>query len=343
MIFVTGGTGLAGRHILMELRDRGLAARALVRDAASAIVVRELGAEPFTGTVEDAATWRRVGECSAIIHAAALITSRSPWQHYHRVNVEAVRLAAERAGALGIPLVHLSSVAVYGRDRFAEPVAPVDESFPFGPLDDPAFYPRSKRLAEEALWTAVRAGLRAIALRPGVIYGEGDRQFLPRIVRMARRGWLPLMGAGDQPLGLVHARSVAQAAVLALNSVTEWGRAFNVTNDDCITPRDFIQAVAEGLGQPVRVLRLPLSLTVMGARLADGVLGTVAPNRFPAKVSGAIRFWRGGNPYTSEAAIRRLHWSPGVRHREAVTRAVRALLAGEKNQKAPDQGPGPSR
>ena len=45
-----------------------------------------------------------------------------------------------------------------------------------------------------------------------------------------------------------------------------------------------------------------------------------------SSVTGAVRFWRGGNPYRSTAARKILSWRPDVRHRTAVTEAVRQLL-----------------
>jgi hypothetical protein len=39
----------------------------------------------------------------------------------------------------------------------------------------------------------------------------------------------------------------------------------------------------------------------------------------------AVRFLKGGNPYSSEAARRDLGWRPAIRHREALPAAVRAI------------------
>ncbi|MEP6473455.1 MAG: NAD-dependent epimerase/dehydratase family protein, partial [Gemmatimonadota bacterium] len=215
MIFVTGGTGLVGRHLLEALRYRGLPVRALVRNSASAAQVRALGAVPMEGEVEDPALWARIGDCSAIIHAAALVTTGATWSRYQAVNVDATRRAAERARQLGIPIVLISSVAVYGPAGDGGGAESLDENYPFGPLDDPNIYARSKRLGELAFWEGA-AGSRAVAFRPCVIYGEGDRQFLPRVIRMARSGFLPVFGHNPQPLALVHARHIAQAILLGL-------------------------------------------------------------------------------------------------------------------------------
>jgi len=328
MIFVTGGTGLVGRHVLIECRTRGIPTTALVRNAGSARAVRELGAVPLEGRVDDPEIWDRVNGCQAIVHSAALIASRAPWDTYRRVNVDSVRLAAARAHRLGIPLVHISSVAVYGARERSAADGTVDEGFPIGPLDDPAFYPRSKRLAEQVLWEAVGGGLRALALRPTLIYGEGDRQFLPRVVAFARHGWLPLFGAGDRPLSLVHARNIAHAALQALALDRGWGSAFNLVNEDSVTAREFIHYLATGLGRRIRAVPVPLSLAMGAARLGDGLMTALFPGTFAASPSGAVRYWRGGNPFSVAAARRELGWNPPIGHREGLPAAVRAIGSG---------------
>src|SRR5204863_105087 len=93
--------------------------------------------------------------------------------------------------ASGARLVHISSVAVYGGTA-AYPVSREwrGEDHPFQPIPESDFYGRSKRMAEAVVRQAgERREVDAIALRPNVIYGERDRLFTPRVIRVLR---LPL-------------------------------------------------------------------------------------------------------------------------------------------------------
>lgn len=324
MIFVTGGTGLVGRHVLQALRARSIPAQALVRDARLAQAVRALGAEPIEGRVEDPALWGRVGNCAAIVHAAALVTARAPWSQYQAVNVDSARYAAARARELGIPAVQLSSVAVYGPAGDAGGPGSLAEDFPFGPLDDANVYARSKRLGELAFWKG-SAGSRAVAFRPCVIYGEGDRQFLPRVVRMARSGFLPLFGHDARPLALVHARHIAQAILLTLDGDKGWGRSYNLVDPWVMTAPEFIAALGRGLGRTVRPIRIPLGLARVTAGAIDLALGLL-PGGFPSKVSGVIRYWRGTNPYSARAATEVLGWRPDLPPSDGIPAAVRWVM-----------------
>ena len=325
MIFVTGGTGLVGRQVVEELVARGEPVAALVRSERGAELVRRLGAEPVRGTVEQPETWAGVSGCRAIVHTAAVIDAPGGWGVYQFPNVEGTRLGASRARELGVPFIHLSSIAVYGGDVGDRPHGTVTEDAPLGPRDAGPRYGRSKRLAEDAVRAEMSRGLAAVILRPCVIYGEGDRLFLPSVIHHARRGYLPLVGSGRLPLAMVHARSVAQAATGALDTPAAYGRTYHVTEDDALSGEEFVAAFAEGLSLPIKAIRVPEPVALAAAKAADlfrAMTGGGSPG-----YRSAVRFLKGGNPYSSTAARRELGWQPTVKHREALPAAIRAIAS----------------
>src|SRR6185437_1913754 len=154
----------------------------------------------------DAAAFERaVKGRDVVFHTAAAITPRGGWDAF-RLNIEgtvnAIR-AAERAGAR---LLHLSSVEVYGpRGRYRPSSEKTDEDAPLEPLPERAYYARSKRESEQLVLAAHAEGrLWATAVRPDVIYGRRDRQFVPRVARVLRRGFAPLIDGGRATLAIVH-------------------------------------------------------------------------------------------------------------------------------------------
>src|SRR5205814_2384283 len=265
-VLVRGGGAVVGPHVREALRRRGEQVPARVRPHSGAIVA-ELGAEPVIGDVTDPATWERasVGGVRAIIHAAALVAARASLDEFMRVNVGGTRLAVETARRLGVPLVHVSTVAVYGR-AVAPPAGRygIAEDFPFQPLSDHDYYARSKRAAEEVVReAALRDGLSVIAIRPNVIYGERDKLFTARVIATMRRRVLPRIGSGTNHLSCVYAGNVASAIVAALDArVGPAFYAYNVTRDapSLLTQREFLGAFAAALG--VRVLFVPVPVVV---------------------------------------------------------------------------------
>ena len=282
-VFVTGGTGLVGGPIVRQLRQHGISVDALVRTDAGAAHVLELGAHPVVGNIEDPRVWESLSGADGVIHVAALIAARTSWPTFFKINVEGTRLAAQAARRMGARLVHVSSVAVYGRQAMDEAPGTRNERSPLGPLEEHDYYARSKRLAEEAVRAEVALGLEAVLLRPCIVYGEGDRLFLPKLAAVARHGWLPTVGAGDRPIALVHAESVAEAAVRAMTTPGAASRIYNVTNDGEITAREFVQALAEGLGRPVRTVRVPEEAARAAAQGMQAVLRMSDPASIPAR------------------------------------------------------------
>ncbi|HET7025961.1 MAG TPA: NAD-dependent epimerase/dehydratase family protein [Gemmatimonadales bacterium] len=326
MIFLTGGTGLLGLAVLEALRSSDLRCTALVRSPEGARTVAAFGATPMIGTVEDAAVWRSVTTASAIVHCAALLRSREGWAGFERVNILGTRLAAARARELEVPMVHLSSVAVYG-DVSRRPDGSVSEGHAWTELPPQNLYARSKREAEQAVGREVDGGLRAIVLRPCPLYGAGDRLFIPRLVASARRGWMPLVGRGDRPVPLVHARSAAQAVVAALAARGSRGEAYNVVGDGTITARGIVTAAEAGSGRPIRTFPVP---TALAFALADGfdiAARRVPAGRMPGTARTGIGYWRGGDPFDGSAIQRALGWAPRADHPREIAHAVREQMA----------------
>jgi len=332
VILLTGATGLVGRQVATLLAERGTQVLALVRDPERASWLTAQGARLVTGGITDPATWHAIDGVSAVVHCAAVISGGRTWEAFAGPNIESTRLAAERARELGVPLVQLSSVAVYGGST-TEPVGSVGEDFRFTPMRPGAWYGRSKRESEQLVWRVAERGLKAIALRPCVIYGPHDRLFFPKILRAARRGVMPLIGDGAAPMAIVHARSVAQAVLAALDTKEGWGRPYNVTGDAPIAPREVVEALGRGLGKRIITPRVPAGLALAGAKLADAVAGSLLPDGlFPGTVRTAVGYWRGGDPYRSDAARQVLGWRPAIDHKveiEALAQTFPLSLQGE--------------
>jgi nucleoside-diphosphate-sugar epimerase len=315
-VLVTGGSGLVGSHVIAALRAAGRPVRALVRERATAAVTA-LDAEPVLGDVTDEAAWRRAAAgVQGIVHAAALVQARAAYAEYERVNVGGTRLAVAAARAAGAPLVHISSVAVYGGSAVygTEPERR-DESYPFQPIEPADTYARTKRQSEELVREAGRDGaVAAIALRPNVIYGERDRLFTPLVMLAARLGFGPSFGPGTNHLSCVYAGNVAAAVLAALGAARPGFRAYNVTNDapPPLVERDFVTAFGEALGKRVRRVRLPRVVLRAFMTLLRG----------PRLGRASVAFLTGENPYVSDLIRRELSWEPPFRTADAVRRTV---------------------
>jgi nucleoside-diphosphate-sugar epimerase len=322
---VTGATGLLGSHLVERLLAEGWRVRALVRSPGSARWLAERGVELREGDVlgrESVA--RAAAGCEAVFHAAAAIMARGGWEAYRRANVEGTRNAVEAAVGVGARLLHVSSVAVYGPEaRYHAPDGgATDEETELRPLPAHAFYARSKREAEALALDAHRRGRTWVAaVRPCVMYGPRDRQFVPRVARTLSLGVAPLPGGGRATLAVVQAANVADGAVRAAASDLAGGRVYNLANDYAVTLVDFVRLAAGGLGRRVRPVPVPAWLVRTAMALVRGA-ARVLP-ALSVISSASLDFLVRDNPFSSERARHELGWAPAVRPDVGVPEAFR--------------------
>ncbi len=235
-----GATGLVGSHALEALAGRpGIAVRALggrrLPPALAANV--EPGRVDLRSPADAAAAVRGADYVLAFagrVQSAPLL-ERDPVAPVVE-NLEMTARILEAARRAGVRhLVWLSSTTGYPASE-----AELDEGAFFeGEPPDPWFLVGSatRYLETLARGIAERTGASTTytALRPSLVYGEGDDfsletgHFLPALVRrvVERQRPIELWGDGSEERDLIHARDVVDAALLALSRVEGFG-AFNV-------------------------------------------------------------------------------------------------------------------
>jgi len=326
-IFVTGGTGLVGSHAIERFTALGHDVVALARTERGRHVVRELGARPAAGCVEHADDWRAAAGADVILHAAAMVIDPAGWDRFHQVNVQGTLHAVRSAAAGGGRLLHVSSVAVYGRRPEAGSSPRVTEDFPFGPIAETDYYARSKREAEAILWSeAKRHGVSALAVRPCVIYGERERLFMARLLRLLRRGFAPLVGRGDNTLAMVYVGNIVDALECALRRPDATG-PFNTANDGGFTQRELYEVAAEALGRRVHLVPIPEAAAVAAGTAWQVAHRLLHPGRYGGVGSSSGRFLARDNPYDSGRAVRELDWRPSSEAKSALRRSVEWFLS----------------
>jgi nucleoside-diphosphate-sugar epimerase len=327
-VLVTGATGLVGSHLVERLGATGWSVRALVRDTRAASWVGELGAsELVRGDVLDEASFTAAAKgCDIIFHTAAAITpERGDWESYRATNVEGTRAAIGAALTSGARLMHVSSVAVYGPKGRFQPQGPTVESIPLEPLPERAYYARSKRESEHLVMHAHERGeIWATAVRPDVIYGRRDRQFVPRLARLfSAVHAMALPDGGRNTLAIIHAANVAEGAIRAATSDVAGGKAYNIANEGDVTLSQFVRLAAAGLG--TRVVGLPIPIGVLQAGLA-AVKKITRWLRLPGAgvlQHASLGFVARDNPFSSELAQRELGWAPVVAPTSGIPDAFR--------------------
>lgn len=327
---VTGATGLLGSHLAERLVARGESVRALVRATSRTEYLDELGIELIRGDLTDpAACAEAVRDVDVVYHAAAKVGDWGSWHEFQAGVVDATAQLARAALAAGITrFVYISSTSAYGHPPGHS--GPIDETAPLGQdlwaVWD--YYTRSKVETERLLWRmAEQEGLPLTVIRPSWLFGERDRITVARLIRRLRRGGVPLIGRGDNPLSAVYAGCVADAALLAAADPNSVGEAYNITDQGPITQREFLNLYAAACDAPPIRRRWPYGL-IFGVAFLVETIARLRRKRRPPIITRYATWLMGRElSYSTAKARSRLGWSPALSYRESIERTVRWYLS----------------
>jgi nucleoside-diphosphate-sugar epimerase len=276
--FVTGGSGFIGGRLIERLVADGVTVRALARSDGAAQKVREAGAEPVRGDLDDGAALRRgITGTEVVFHAAAKVEDWGHPRDFERVNVTGTRNvldAAREAGARRVVHVGTEAALLAG-----QPLVGADESARLRP-DSPAMYSWSKARAEIEVVTAP-PGVEAVVVRPRFVWGAGDTTLLPQIVAQIRSGQWAWVGGGRHRTATTHVDNTVEGLVLAAGRGRDRGVWF-VTDGGSVVFREFVTALARTQGVEAPDRSVPRAVARGVAVAAETLWGTLPlPGRPP--------------------------------------------------------------
>lgn len=187
MIFVTGGTGLVGAHLLFELTKAGKKVKALKRKTSQLQQVLKTFSyyspnaqelfeqiEWVDGDILDYYSLEKIlVGVSEIYHCAAIVSfvSRERQQMISN-NVEGTANLVNAAIENGVKKIcHVSSIAALGKKQNEEAVT---EETNWIPLKKNSGYSESKFFSETEIWRGTEEGLDAIIVNPSIILGPAN-------------------------------------------------------------------------------------------------------------------------------------------------------------------------
>jgi nucleoside-diphosphate-sugar epimerase len=261
--FVTGGSGFVGGALIERLRREGWDVRALARSERAAERVRELGAEPVMGDLDDL----RIEDCEIAFHAAAKVEDFGDPSDFERINVQGTRNVIEACRAGGVRrLVHVGTEAALMAGR---PLVNVDETAELRP-DSPSLYPSSKAKAEQVVRAANADGLETAVVRPRFVWGKGDTSLLPAIVEMVRSGRFRWVGGGRHRTATTHIDNTVEGLWLAATRGPAGGVWF-VTDGEPVEFREFLTAMVGTQGVEIPDKSVPAPVANTAARVSEAL------------------------------------------------------------------------
>ncbi|MEA2402975.1 MAG: hypothetical protein QOK00_3378 [Thermoleophilaceae bacterium] len=264
--FVTGGSGFVGGALIERLRTEGWDVRALARSDAAAQKVRERGATPAAGDLEDESALR-AGAAGAEVafHAAAKVEDWGDPDEFDRLNVRGTENVIAACRAAGVRrLVHVGTEAAL---MAGNPLVNVDEAAPLRP-DSPALYPSTKAKAEQRVRDANGNGLETVVVRPRFVWGRGDTSLLPALVELVRSGRFRWVGGGGQLSATTHVDNAIEGLWLGATRAPAGGVYF-VTDGEPVVFREFVSRLLETQGVTPPTGSVPTGVASVSATVAE--------------------------------------------------------------------------
>jgi dihydroflavonol-4-reductase len=307
-VFVTGGTGFIGGHVVRGLRDRGDEVAALVRTAEKGLPLSDIGCDLVPGTLSDEHALRDgMRGCDAVIHAAAVYEvgiPKSEHEAMYEANVRGTERVLRAALEEKIPkVVYVSTIAAFGNTRGRV----VDEGYRHPGANFTSYYERTKYEAHQIAQRLIEdEGLPGVIVQPGGVYGPDDHSAVGTQINQFLAGRMPLIAFPDLGMNLAHVDDIAAGILLALDK-GDVGESY-VLGGQITTMRELIETVANVSGRKAPKRALPTSL--MKAMTPIGPLVGKAmgqPPNLSELISSAdgVTFWA-----KHDKAIERLDYSP---------------------------------
>ncbi|MEO8369346.1 MAG: NAD(P)-dependent oxidoreductase [Candidatus Solibacter sp.] len=242
-VLITGGTGFVGGQLVKRLRAEGIETTLLQR--------------PATDLRDRDAVFETVRRARPDIVFHCAISRGHPANAAQRLeslesSVMGTAYLAEAAAEAGVQrFVHIGSSLVY---------APQEREFR---ESDPLRPPTSRGAAKAcaALWLeqfARSTKFPAVELRLFSVYGpgEGERRFIPTLLRAALSGEpMPLLAA--PPRDFIYIDDVIDACLAAARTSVAPGAVFNIGTGVCHTNQQVVAIARQVTGRPIPLADAP--------------------------------------------------------------------------------------
>ena len=352
-VLVIGGCGFLGRHIVSQLLE----------PSTSKVSVLDLrttnnrlpGASYYDADITSPEAVRSVLESvkpQIVIHTASpaavqdnasAAQKRGAKALYYRVNVEGTRNLVEQAGKIGCvkAFVYTSSASVV-HDGHSDLIN-ADERWPIlrAPRQKDA-YAESKGMTEELVIAANRkyGDMLTIALRPAGIFGEGDMQLIPNMLKAYEKGQTRFqLGGNDNLFDFTYVGNVAYAHILAAAALMDThalttqpldhekvdGEAFFITNAQPVYFWDFARMVWKAAGDKTTPEQIWTIEKGLGLQLATIVewLFWFAGGRTPNLTRHKVQFSCMTRFYCVDKARKLIGYGPRWGMEEAIVKTVK--------------------
>jgi len=320
---VTGATGGLGRSLVPALIRAGYKVRATGRNAELGAILEKDGAEFISADLRAPLPHDLLSGIDTIFHLAAL---SSPWglrKEFETVNIDITNRLLEKARQKNTEtFIFTSTPSVYTGSSDRLDLSEDDNlAAPFA-----NHYALTKYIAENNVIAANSDSLQTAVLRPRAITGPNDTVLLPRLLRAANSGYMPLPNNGRAKIELTDIRDVVSALVKADQTRDKAnGHVFNISSAQPRPLRDLLKLIFSSLDKNVRFISQPGGVFIGTAGILE-ILSSIIPGRpEPLATRYSMKALAYSQTFDISKARAFLNWSPRFTPEETIEFALAGI------------------
>ena len=261
-VFITGGTGFIGSHLIDALLCRkNIKIYALTRDLNNLKWLQGLKIQCLKGDLLNIPSLP--ADVEYIYHLAGFTKTHKSADYYtvNQKGTASLFKALHKQNLSPKRIICLSSLAAAGPCQQNERVAESRTACPVSP------YGKSKLQGErEALEYKDR--FPTAIIRVGPVFGPRDKDFVPYF-KMIKMGILPTFGSVAGKISMCYVKDLIKGIELCMHKEFASGAIFNIADPHPFTWEEFGKMAGEVLNKKPIKIKVPLPLAFMTALLSD--------------------------------------------------------------------------
>jgi uncharacterized protein YbjT (DUF2867 family) len=261
-LFITGGSGFIGNHLLESLKKKDFEIRCLARNPARAARFTEKGFEAHLGNVLDKGSLK---DCltgvDTVIHLIGIIEARGEFT-FERVHVGGTENLVDEAKKAGVK--HFFYQSSLGAS-----------------LSSSSRFLTTKAEAEDIV---KGSGIPYTIFRPSLVVGEHDG-FTDKLKALIQLGpVVPVAGGGNAKFQPMDVDDWAKCFLSIMTGKDAIGKTYEFGGPEHLTQNEIVSLMMDAMGTKRRIVHLPVSFARAGVPffgLAQG-LGRFIGKKIPA-------------------------------------------------------------
>ncbi len=320
-IAITGASGLVGANLARYLVERNYKVTALVRDIARA----PEGTCSIKAEILDTESLKKGFEgADIVVHAAGMVDPHGNRQTIFDINLKGTQnalAAAHEAGAK--QFIYISSLSVItGQDDQYN----VDESAPLVLCGES--YADSKVEAEKFLTTYKDKNINITCLRPGFIYGPGERAWMPRLIKAISNKQVMLIDGGVKETNVIYVDNLSKAIESSFLNEKTYGQVYNLTDGQKITKKELFDTIADNMNLPRVTKKMPSAVAKPMIQVISNAVKFLPPEshkHFSRFSRAAFRLAGLNQGFSIAKAERDLNYTQRIPFQEAMKKTLHSF------------------